>query len=253
MPRKLYSLDQEGKQMLAVSWKGNFKNLELKLNNKPLGKAQGKQELVRGKEFEISHDKILSVKLVKEMYLFTRLELLVNGFPVESSMTHPVRKLNDVFLLIMFIAAINLIFGLLGLMVDNDLFRILGAGFWNIIYAGIFTILGIIMKENKSMFAMISIVGLMMLDIMFSFFYIMEIPGHVNPAGNILVKVFLMLYLLRGVTAIKDFRKLEKKREIQRIAEEEKMQKIPPSQQVTEDHSKFMPGDHSAYMPGERG
>ena len=32
-------------------------------------------------------------------------------------------------------------------------------------------------------------------------------------------------------------------------AKEELLQKTPLSQQVTQDHSKFMPGDHSAYMP----
>ncbi len=147
MPRKLYSLDKEEKQILDVSWKGNFKNLVLKLNNKPLGKIQNKQELIQGKEFEISHNKILSVKLVKEMYLNSELELLLNGYPVDRSMTHPVKKLTDVFLLIMFIVAVNLVVGLLGLIVDTDLFKRLGAGFWNIIYAGIFTILGIIMKN----------------------------------------------------------------------------------------------------------
>lgn len=251
MPRKLYSLDKEEKQILDVSWKGNFKNLVLKLNNKPFGKIQNKQELIQGKEFKISHDKVLTVKLVKEMYLFSELELLLNGYPVDRSMTHPVKKLNDVFMLVMLIVAMNLIFGLLGLMTDTDLFKRLGAGFWNIIYAGIFTILGIFTKENKSMFALISIIVLMILDIAFSFLYIMETPGHVNPAGTILVKLFLVLYLLRGVNAIKEFKKMEKKRELQRQAEEEKMKKIPLSRQETEDHSKFMPGDHSSYMPGE--
>ena len=250
MPRKLYSLDKEEKQILDVSWKGNFKNLVLKLNNKPFGKIQNKHELIRGKEFEISHDKVLTVKLVKELYLFTELELLLNGYPVDRSMTHPDKKLNDVFVLIMFIVAINLIFGLLGLMTDTDLFNRLGAGFWNIIYAGIFTMLGIIMKEKKSMFAMISIIVLMILDILFSFLYIMETPGHVNPAGPVLVKLFFLLYLFRGVKAIKAFKKIEGEKELLNKAEEEKKQKKPLSQEVTEDHTKFMPGDHSAYMPG---
>lgn len=251
MPKRLYTLDKEEKQILVVSWKRNYRNLELGLNNKILGTTQSKQELIRGKEFEISHDKMLTVKLVKEMYLFPGLELKVNGYPVENSMNHPVKKLNDVFLLIMFIVAVNLIFGLLGLITDTDFFKRLGIGFWNIIYAGIFTILGIIMKESKSMFAMISITIIMMVDIVFSFLIMKEVPGHVNPAGTILVKVFLVLYLLRGVNAIKEFKIIEQKRELQRKAELEKMEKIPPSQQATEDHSKFRPGDHSAYMPGE--
>lgn len=251
MPKRLYTLDKEEKQILVVSWKRNYRNLDLMVNNKILGTIRNKQELIRGKEFEISHDKVLTVKLVKAMYLFPGLELKVNGYPVENSMTHPVKKLNDVFLLIMFIVVVNLIFGLLGLLIDTDFLKRLGIGFWNIIYAGIFTILGIIMKENKSMFATISIIVLMITDIVFSLLFIKEIPGHVNPAGFILVKMFLILYLVRGVNAIKEFKRMEQKRELQRKAELEKMEKIPPSQQATEDHSKFMPGDHSAYMPGE--
>ncbi len=160
MPKKLYTLDKEGKEILVVSWKGNFRSLELKLHNKPLGVVQSKKELMLGQEFEISHDKILSVKLIKEMYMFNELELLVNGYPVENSMTHPVRKMNDVFLVVMFIAAINLVAGIIGLTGEAEIFSSLGFGFWNIIYAGIFTMLGIIMKESKSMFVMISIIGL---------------------------------------------------------------------------------------------
>ena len=150
MPQRLYSLDKEQKQILGVSWKGKYKNLELKLNDKPLGKIENRQELLQGKVFEISHDKKLTVRLIREMHLFTELELLVNGFPVEKSMTHPVKMLNDVFLLIIFIAAVNLIAGVLGLVTDAVVFDELGIGFWNVLYAGIFVILGFMIREMKS-------------------------------------------------------------------------------------------------------
>jgi hypothetical protein len=249
MPDKLYSLDKEGRQILNVSWRRNFNNLELKLNDKTPGRFESRQELLKGKEFEISHDKVLSVKLVKEMYLFAELEILVNGFPVEHSMTHPVKKLNDVFMIIMFIAAINMIFGILGLITDIGFFKRLGAGLWNIIFAGIFILLGLMIKEKKSMFAMISLIVLMVLDIISSFLFFMEVAQPVNPLGPVLIKTFLTICLLRGVKAIKEFKKTEEKRELLKKAEEEKKTKTPLSQQVTEDHSKFMPGDHSAYMP----
>ncbi|HJX70379.1 MAG TPA: hypothetical protein VJ346_00450 [Bacteroidales bacterium] len=253
MPDKLYSLDREGKQILDVSWKRNFTNLELNLNNKLLGKIKSRQELLQGKEFKISHDKRLSVRLIREMYLFTVLELLVNGFPVEKSMTHPVKKLIEIFLLIIIIAVINLIIGLLGLIADEGFFRRMGAGFWNIIYAGIFILLGMMMKEKKSLFAMISMIVLMVLDIISSFLFLMEAAGQIHFVGPILVKAFLTVYLFRGVKAIKEFKKMEEEMALLKKAEEEKKLQTPLSQQVTEDHSRFMPGDHSAYMPGGGG
>jgi hypothetical protein len=249
MPGKFYSLDEDGKQILEVSWKGNLKKLELKLNNKLLDRFENRKELIQGKEIEINHDTVLSVKLVKEMYLFSELELLVNGYPVKSSMTDPVKKLNDVFLIIMFIAAINLIFGLLGMIFETGFFTSLGIGVWNIIYAGIFAMLGFIMRGKKSMFAMISMIVLMVLDIVSSFLFLAEVPDQINPAGPVLVKFFLMIYLFRGVKALKEFRKIEEEKELLKKAKAEKMLKTPLSQKVTEDHSKFMPGDHSAYMP----
>ncbi len=249
MPRRLYSLDKVQKQILDVSWKGKYKNLELKLNNKPLGNIENRQELLQGKEFEISYDKKLSVQLVREMYLFTELELLVNGFPVEKSMTHPVKKLNDIFLLIMFIAAINLISGLLGLITHAVVLEELGIGYWNIIYAGIFIILGIMIREMKSMFAMISIILFMVLDILFLLLLMTDLSNAVHPTGPLLIKVFLTIWLFRGVRAIKEYRKTEQEKELLKKTEQEKDQQMPLSQQVTEDHSKFMPGDHSAYMP----
>lgn len=250
MPQRLYSLDKEQKQILGLSWKGKYKNLELKLNNKPLGKIDNRQELIQGKEFEISHDKKLFVKLVREMHLYTELELLVNGFPLEKSMTHPVKKLNDVFLLIVFIAAFNLITGLLGLVTDAVVFEELGMGFWNIIYAGIFIILGIMIREKKSMFAMTSVIVVMLLDILFSLLFLTDLSKAVHLTGPLLVKVFLAIWLFRGVRAIKEYRKTEQDKDSLKKAEEEKKRQTPLSQQITEDHSKFMPGDHSAYMPG---
>ncbi|MBN2215450.1 MAG: hypothetical protein JW723_14515 [Bacteroidales bacterium] len=249
MPDKLYPLDKEKKQILNVSWKRNFKNLELQLNNRSLGKIENRQELIQGKEFEISHDQRLSVKLVREMYFFTELELLLNGFPVPFSMTHPVKKLNDVFVVIMFIAAISLILGLLSLTTDTGFYKSLGIGFWNIIYAGIFIILGMMMKEKKSMFAMVSMIVLMVLDMIFSFVFMMETGQPVNPALPVIVKLFLTLLLIRGIRAIKEYGTMEERMKALEKEEEEKKRKTPLSRQVTEDHSKFMPGDHSAYMP----
>jgi hypothetical protein len=250
MPQRLYLLDKDQKQILGLTWKGKYKNLELRLNNKPLGKIENRQELIQGKEFEISHDKKLSVKLVREMYLFTELEILVNGFPVEKSMTHPVKKLNDVFLLVMFIAAVNLITGLLGLVTDAAVFEELGMGFWNIIYTGIFIILGIMIRERKSMFAMISVIVFMVLDIILSLLFMTDLPKAVHLSAPLLVKVFLTIFLFRGISAIKAYRKTEHEKDSLEKAEEEKKRQTPLSQQITEDHSKFMPGDHSAYMPG---
>lgn len=251
MPRRLYTLDDEKNQILEVTWKRNLKKLNISLNNKFLGEVNDRKSLTEGKEFEISHDKRLSVKLIKEMYIFTELELLVNGIPVENSMTHPVKKLNDIFILIMFIVSINLVFGLLAALTGSPVFERLGIGYWNIIYAGIFVMLGLLVKEKKSMFAMLMIIVLMLLDCISLLVFTAEQPGELNPTGPFFFKIILILYLFRGIKAINSYKKMTAEKIALEKVKEELLKKTPLSQQVTQDHSKFMPGDHSAYMPGE--
>ncbi|MBN2612587.1 MAG: hypothetical protein JXB00_13610 [Bacteroidales bacterium] len=249
MPKKLYPLDAVGKQLLEVSWKGNYKNIVLKLNNKTFGSIEDRNELLEGKTFETGHNKFLSVKMVKEMYMFRQLQILFNGRPVEGSMTHPVTRLRGVFWLIIFIASVNLVFGVLGMIIKAEFLTSIGAGFWNLIYAAIFTLLGILVKERKSMAAMIMVIALMVLDILSIIAVSFEYP-EVYATGPVTAKLFLTFFLFRGISAIRDVNKLEAEDEALRKAEEEKKKQIPLSEKITEDHNRFMPDDHSGYMPG---
>ncbi|MFO7658847.1 MAG: hypothetical protein R6W78_17440 [Bacteroidales bacterium] len=248
MPKSLYPLDAEGKHLLEVAWKGHYKNLELKLNNKAFGRIENRNELQDGRIFEIGHDKFLSVKLVKEMYMFLRLQILLNGRPVTGSMTHPLVRLREVFWLIVFIATFNLLLGVLGVISKAAFFASIGVGYWNVIYAGILAFLGILVKERKSMTAMIMVIGLMALDILSIIAVSVEYPD-VNATGPVTAKLLLMLFLFRGISAIRDFNKLEAEDEAVRKAEEEKRRQVTRSEIITEDHNRFMPDDHSGYMP----
>ncbi len=250
MAKRLYTLDTQGKQILEVSWKGKYKNLELKLNNTSIGIVESKKELIPGKKFEINPNMVLSVRMVQELYLFKELEILLNGLPVEGSMTHPVKRINDVFYILIFIVSINVIAGLISVLGDVPFLERVGVGFWNILYGGIFFLLGMMVKDRKSMFAMISVIVLIMLDIVSSFLFLKEYPNPANPSGPVFFKIIILLFLLRGIRAIKDFRAMEAKKEAIAKAEEEKKMKKPLSEQITENHNKFMPDDHSEYLPG---
>ena len=250
MPGKLYQLDTEAKKILELTWRGNFKNLEVKLNNKSFGIIKNKSELSEGRTFEIDYKTNLSVRLVKEMHLFQEIELLVNGRPVAGSMTHPEKRLKDVFTLIIILAAINIILGLLSMVTSVTFFRELGIGFWNIVYGGIFIMLGLMIRDKKSMFAMIAILIILFLDIIAVFLLSGEYPERLNPFGPVFVKVFFIIYLFRGIKAIRDFKRMEQEKELSEKIEEEKKKIIPLSEQETKDHTKFMPDDHSGYLPG---
>ncbi len=249
MVRKIYSLDKENKQVLEINWKGSFKNVEVKINNKPAGAFNNKNELRQGKEFDVGNGNKLKVHLVKSFYILEELELLINGQPMEGSITHPLKRLNAIFQIILFIAIVNCILGVLSLLIDTSFLKNFGVGYWNIIYAGIFILLGIFIKEKKSMVAMVTILVLMVLDIISTVMFYAEYQDASNISGALIIKTIFTLFLIRGIPAIKRFRQMEIHKEQLRKKEEAEKSKTSLSELKTDDHTPFMPKDHSDYLP----
>ncbi|UCH15214.1 MAG: hypothetical protein JSV22_04405, partial [Bacteroidales bacterium] len=118
MPHKVYFLNTEKKEKLDLHWKGSYKDFTVKLDNNELGVIKTKKELKQGREFVTGYNKKLEIRLVMQFGFIPSIEVLFNEIPVPGTMTDPKRQLTGIFYFILFIALLNIVFGLTGLIFD---------------------------------------------------------------------------------------------------------------------------------------
>jgi hypothetical protein len=247
MRHKSYYLDTDRKEKIDLYWGNSFKNLTVKLDNKELGIFRDKNELKKGRSFNMGYNKKLDIKLVMQMGIIPYIEILFNDKPVPGSMTDPARQLTDLFYSILYIAIFFILAGLTGFILNIDAFEDNGIGLNSIIYGTLFIMMALILKKRESLFALLAVISLIALDIVFILFHIAEYGIKVsNPWPTIIIRLLIILYLCKGFTIIS---KLKQQRVVEMEKEQierEKKQKTPLSQQKTEDHTSFMPKGHSS-------
>ncbi len=250
MPVKDYFLNSDKREKIEIEWKRNFSNCTVRFNNKEIIRINSKKEFREGKEFRIDYKTLLRVQLKKIMLFFTVIDLTLNKKPVPGSMNDPVKQINEVYGLVLFIAILNLLLGAVSILFSTEWLLNLGIGWYTLFYGGIFLILGFMIKRYSQLAMLLAII-LMSLDIISVFILAFKGSSPVSPGSIILVKGMFLLYMLRGIPAIKRIKMLQEMEEQQQREREEKKQETPRSQRVTEDHTKFMPRDHSGYIPDE--
>lgn len=249
MPQRIYFLDSGKKEKLDICWKGFYKNLTVKIDNKELGVFKSKKELREGRAFDINYNKKLKVRLVNEFGIFPCIEILMNGRPVTGTMTDPQKQLTDIFYVILLIAALNFIVGLTWIIFKIKAFEDHGLGLNTIVYGAIFLMMGFIIYKRQSLIALIVVITLLMLDIIYVVAHSAEYAVQSNPWSTITIKILIILYICRGFLAFKRLRQLKELQAKQEQIELQKKQRDPLLQKETKDHTSFMPKDNSRYMP----
>lgn len=251
MPHKTYFLNTEKKEKLDLYWRGSYKDFTVKFDNNELGVIKTKKELKEGREFVTGYNKKLEIRLVMQFGIIPCIEILFNDGPVPGTMTDPQRQLTGIFYFVLFIGVLNIVFGLIGLIFDIKSFSDHGIGLNSIIYGVLFVMMGLMINKKQSMFALISVISLIGLDIIFVLVRIAEYGVESNPWPTITIKMIFILYLCRGFSAVLRLRQ-QKLLEIEKESiYNEKKQRTTVSEQKTKDHTKFMPEDHSGYLPDE--
>lgn len=250
MPVKNYFLDTKKKEKLEVSWKRNYRHCIVRFNGEEVISINSRKEFREGKEVGLDYKTVLKIQLKKSMLFFTAIDLTVNERPVPGSMADPVKQINGIHGLILFIAFVNLVFGAVSVIYSPRLLTEVGIGWYTLVYGGIFLILGFMVKRFSQV-AMILTIILMSLDIISTFIMSFEGSTIVNPASYLPVKVIFLFFILRGIPAINRMKQLNDMEEKYQKELEEKSKEIPRSKQITQDHSRYMPDDHSDFLPGK--
>lgn len=204
MPKQSYALEAGGPKRLELSWKGFFKNMTITLDGMPLGTVTDHMALRTPQEYQLNDGSMLKVQLVQNLS-GAELQVSRNGVALPGSASNPETRLKTAWGIIFFIAGLNLLLGIVGLLTQSELLASLGIGWYSIIFGGFFLVMGFLVKKLSKVALIISIV-VFALDALIGIIGSVAMGG--SPAiGGLIVRVLLIIPMVQGVGAITELKK----------------------------------------------
>lgn len=204
MPKQSYSFEPGGPKRLEIQWKGFFKNTTITLDGVPLSTIPDHMTLRTPQEFNLSDGSLLKVQLVQNLS-GAEMQVTRNGIPLPGSASNPETKVNTAAGIIFFVAGLNLLLGVIGLLTRSEFLTSLGIGWYSIIFGAFFLVMGFLVKK-RSMVALILSIVVFSLDALLGIIGSVALGGA--PAiGGFVFRVFLIIPMVQGVGAIKALKK----------------------------------------------
>jgi hypothetical protein len=200
MPTQLFALEAGGEKRLGVSWKGMYKNVTVSLDDNPVGIIPNQKALSAGQEFRLTDGSTVKVQLVSK-FMSSELQVLRNEQPLPGSASDPETKLKNAYLMVYFIAGLNLVLGFVSLLFDVEFLQGIGIGFGSIIFGLMFVVLGFFV-QRKSTLALILAIIIFALDGILGVFLAAS-RGYTPSGGGIVARIIFLLPMIQGVGAIK--------------------------------------------------
>ncbi len=199
MAVQTFALEKGGPRRLLLSWKISWRDMQIRLDGSLIGEIATQQELRQGHEFTLPDGSTLSVKLVNRM-LWSELQVLRDGVPLPASQTDPETRLRASYGVLYFIAAINIVVGLVAEIFQVELLQSMGLGFLSAGIGAIYLVLGYFVMR-RSMAALLIALVLFTLDTLLSLLSGFNI--------GIVMRIILLFYMAQGVRAILDLKGAE--------------------------------------------
>ncbi|MBA4385409.1 MAG: hypothetical protein C0410_11785 [Anaerolinea sp.] len=204
MAKQSYSLEPGGPKRLEISWKGFFKNTTIIMDGMPLGTIKDHMALRTPQEYQLSDGSMLKVQLVQNLS-GAELQVTRNGVPLPGSASNPETRVKTAWGIIFFIAGLNLLLGIIGLLTQSELLASLGIGWYSLVFGGFFLIMGFLVKKLSKVALILSIV-IFSLDALIGIIGSIALGG--SPAiGGLLVRIILIIPMVQGVGAITALKK----------------------------------------------
>jgi hypothetical protein len=204
MPKRDFALEPGGLKRLEIEWKAFWKNITIRLDGSPVGTIANQKELASGREFDLPDGSKIKVQLVSGLY-GAELRVLRNGQPLPGSDSDPATRLKNAYVIIYFIAGLNLVLGLLAGFLQVEFLQSIGMGWISVLYGLIFLVLGWFV-QRRSMLALILSIGLYTLDGLVYLYLIFN--GGGSPAlTSIFMRVILLIPMIQGIGALQSIKK----------------------------------------------
>jgi len=210
MNSTIFYLNEEKTDFVCVKWEDGWKNTIVYRNKDKIGEIAKKEDLKFGRPFQSPDGKVVFIQLKGSIFGKPYLELLIDGNSYDFKEPTTEDKIHKTFKAILFIAGFNIFFGLVSSLFDIKSIDRLGFGYYSVIYGFIILGLGLAFRYKKSLFAIIILALLMIIEFVF---YIKEISHldifEVNING-IFARLILIIIFIRGGYFIIQLRKEEK-------------------------------------------
>lgn len=119
MPTRNYSLKQGEPKRLEITSSASLKNTTVRLDGKTIGSVRTKQELEAGKSFPLGDGSVVNVHLLGNAWSGRRIGVERDGRPLPGSPSDPSRNLRVASNVVFFIAGVNLLVGVLGIVAST--------------------------------------------------------------------------------------------------------------------------------------
>ncbi|NTV00878.1 MAG: hypothetical protein HGA55_07145, partial [Methanoregulaceae archaeon] len=153
-----------------------------------------------GQEFRLVDGSTIKVQLVNK-FMSPELQVMRNGLPLPGSSSDPQTRLKNAYLMVYFVAGLNLVLGFISSLFNVEFLQAMGIGFVSIIYGLVFLVLGFFV-QRRSAVALILAIVIFALDGILGFF--LSIAAGYSPGiGGMVARIILLIPMVQGVGAIK--------------------------------------------------
>jgi MFS family permease len=205
MPTKKFTLKNGDADSfnIEISWKGLWKNTTVTCNGNEIGSFADQKELKAGKDFTLPDGGSLKVQLAQS-FANAELQVLRDGKPVAGSASDPVERLKVAYGVIFFVAGLSITVGLVAELFEVAFLLRLGIGVGAMISGAVMGVLGYFVTR-RSMAALGLAIGLFALDGILSLVIVAQQGGRPS-VGGIVFRVFLIIPMVKGFSAIRELK-----------------------------------------------
>ena len=198
MPVKKYFLDREKTEILKLAWNSAFRSVSVSYNGQLLS-TMNRETVLAGKLVELPDGRMIDIKL--EGGLFPVLTAKINGRHIPGTQGDPKYQLKQIFYLLIFLGFINIIIGLIFAAIEINIEGYEIIGYANVAIGLVYIALGYAISRG-SMLALILATIIFFGDLILAAMY----STQSGSSTGILIKVFFVIFIVRGFKYMKEFR-----------------------------------------------
>jgi hypothetical protein len=206
MPKQSYFLNADKTDVIELSWRGFWKDITVTHNGHVLGTFHSFSHLKQGQYFTLHEGSTLHIYYSKA-YGDQGMKVTINGFPVKGSSGDPEVRLKGVMGIAIVIGALQFILGAIGEFGDVELLQEMGVSWPLMVIGAVIIGLGYCVYKFRSVAALIVIIVIIGLDALLTLAF--SIEGGRMSFGGIFIKVFMIIALAKGFSAITELKDQE--------------------------------------------
>jgi hypothetical protein len=202
MAKYQYSLEKGQPRRLKINTRFDFNGAIVYFDGIQIYDIPDGKTLKNGVDIQLPDGSPLHIQLQQKLPSFA---LIVTryGAPLPGSNTDPATMLKVAYEILYFIAGLNMIGGLLGIITHDSFIALMGFGWASLIEGALYLVLAIF-TQRKSKAALITAIVLYVLDSLFIF--IGSATNGNNIGGAVILRIIVLVAMFPGIKAIDELK-----------------------------------------------